>query len=68
MILVESFVSDIFDLKSPANIPSNLTRLNNHLKRDDEKYGIPISPEKAGLNSGPENPDSDPVSKSPESK
>ena len=50
-------------------IPSNLQKVDeNHLKKHDEEKKSRSEPEKTVLNSGPEKADSDPVSKSPESK
>ena len=35
--VVDDFVSDIFDPKSSTTIPSSSPKVNNHLKKGDEK-------------------------------
>ena len=67
--VVDDFVSRIFDSKSSSTIPSNSPKVNNiHLKKGVGKQKFRSEPENTELESGPEKADSDPVSKSQESK
>jgi catalase len=61
-------VSRIFDSKSSSTIPSNSPKVNIHLKKGVGKLKFRSEPENTELKSGPEKADSDPVSKSQESK
>jgi hypothetical protein len=61
-------VSDIFDPKSSPTIPSSSPKINNHLEKGEDKNKSRIEPENTELNSGPEKAESDPVSKSQNSK
>ena len=63
--VVDDFVSDIFDLKSSPTTPSSSPKINNHLKKGEDKKKSRIEPENTELrNSGLEKADLDPVSKS----
>ena len=67
--VVDDFVSRIFDSKSSSTIPSNSPKVHNiHLKKGVGKQKFRSEPENTELKSGPEKADSDPVSKSQESK
>jgi hypothetical protein len=66
--VVDDFVSRIFDSKSSSTIPSNSPKVNIHLKKGVGKLKFRSEPENTELKSGPEKADSDPVSKSQESK
>ncbi len=61
-------MSDIFDPKSSTTIPSSSPKINNHLENGEDKNKSRIEPENTELNSGPEKAESDPVSKSQNSK
>ena len=61
-------MSDIFDPKSSPTIPSSSPKINNHLEKGEDKNKSRIEPENTELNSGPEKAESDPVSKSQNSK
>ncbi len=62
------FIESIFDSKSSTTIPSNSSKVNNHLKKGEAKNKSRIEPENTELNSGPVKAESDPVSKSQNSK
>jgi hypothetical protein len=66
--VVDDLVSDIFDPKSSTTIPSSSPKVINHLEKGEDKNKSRIEPEKTELNSGPEKAESDPVSKSQNSK
>ena len=66
--VTDDFIESIFNSKSSKTIPSSSPKVNNDLKKGDEGRKFRPRPEKTEMTSGPEKADSDPVSKSPESK